>query len=107
MYGGIGADASHDAAHMTTGSAARKGDLPMFVRVRARASGAFVLVCTLLFVLVVAITPTGAAPLNTDAELKIVKAGYEAIRAHLYTDPDTALLLTNAQDEARKALDQP
>jgi carboxyl-terminal processing protease len=79
----------------------------MFVRVRARAYGALVLVCTLSSVLVVALTPTGAAPLDTNAELKIVKAGYDAIRAHLYTDPDTALLLTNAQDEARKALDQP
>lgn len=78
----------------------------MLAPVHARARIAFVLIvaCSLFFMLPA--TPTGAGPLDAEAELKIVKTAYDALRRNLYTDPDTTALLTNAQQEAQTALDQ-
>lgn len=83
-----------------------EGDRSMSAPVNARARIALVLVfaCSLLLALPAA--PTGAGPRDAEAELKIVKAAYDNLRKYLYTEPDTVALLTNAQQEAQKALDQ-
>jgi len=74
--------------------------------VNARARIALVLVFTCSLFLALPAAPTGATSLNIEAELKIVKTAYDAILKNLYTEPDTVALLTNAQQEAQKALDQ-
>lgn len=72
----------------------------------ARARIALVLFFTCALFLALPATPTGAGPVDAEAELKIVKAAYDALRRNLYTPPDTVALLTNAQQEAEQALDQ-
>ncbi len=78
----------------------------MAAPVNARARIALVLVFTCALFLALPATPTGAGPFDAEAELRIVKAAYDNLRKNLYTEPDTAALLTNAQQEAQKALDQ-
>ncbi|MHB8648532.1 MAG: S41 family peptidase [Thermomicrobiales bacterium] len=78
----------------------------MSTPVNARARIALVLVFTCSLFLALPAAPTGAGSLNTEAELKVVKAAYDALLKNLYTAPDTIALLTNAQQEAQKALDQ-
>lgn len=72
----------------------------------ARARVSLALVLALAFVLILPALPAGAAPLDSEAELKIVKSAYDNLRRNLYTDPDTVALLTSAQAEAQKAIDQ-
>src|SRR5690349_4512965 len=85
---------------------ARKVDRSMSAPVNARARIALVLVFTCSLFLALPAAPTGAAPLDTEAELRVVKAAYDNLRKYLYTEPDTVALLTNAQQAAQKALDQ-
>jgi carboxyl-terminal processing protease len=72
----------------------------------ARARVSLVLVFALTFLLILPAIPTLSAPLDAEAELKIVKSAYDNLRRNLYTDPDTIALLTSAQTEAQKALGQ-
>lgn len=74
--------------------------------VNARVRIALVLFFTCSLFLTLPATPTGAGPFDAEAELKVVKTAYDALRRNLYTEPDTVALLTNAQQEAQKALDQ-
>ncbi len=78
----------------------------MFAPVIARARVSLVLVFALTFLLVLPAIPTLSASLDVEAELKVVKSAYDNLRRNLYTDPDTIALLTSAQAEAQKALDQ-
>lgn len=78
----------------------------MFAPVIARARITLVLVFTLTLVLALPSVSTRAASLDSEAELRVVKAAYDNLRRNLYTEPDTIALLTNAQKEAQKALDQ-
>lgn len=78
--------------------------MPAPVIARARLSLALIFALTL--VLILPTIPAGAAPLDAEAELKVVKAAYDNLRKNLYSEPDTIALLTNAQAEARRALDQ-
>ncbi len=79
----------------------------MSAPVHARARLALVLVFTCsLFLALPAAPRSGATTPDAEAELKIVKAAYDNLRKNLYTEPDTVALLTNAQQEAQKALDQ-
>ncbi|MGI8687397.1 MAG: S41 family peptidase [Thermomicrobiales bacterium] len=78
----------------------------MSAPVHARARIALVLIFTCSLFLALPAAPTGAGPLDAETELKIVKAAYDTLRRNLYTEPDTVALLTNAQQEAQKALDQ-
>jgi len=78
----------------------------MSAPVNARARIALVLLFACSLVLALPAPPTGATSLNTEAELKVVKAAYDSIRKNLYREPDTAALLTNAHQEAETILDQ-
>ena len=78
----------------------------MVVRLVPRARASLALVWLLLFVIVVPITHTGAAPLDAEAELRVVKTAYDDIRTYYYTTPDTVALLTNAHAAAETALGQ-
>ncbi len=78
----------------------------MSAPVYARARIVLVLVFTCSLFLALPAAPTGAGPLDTEAELKVVKAAYDNLRRNLYTEPNTATLLTHAQQEAQKALNQ-
>jgi carboxyl-terminal processing protease len=78
--------------------------MPAPVNARARIALVLFFACSLFLALPA--TPTGAGPVDAEAELKIVKAAYDALRKNLYTPPDTVALLTNAQQEAQQALDQ-
>jgi len=78
----------------------------MAAPVNARARIALVLVFTCSLFLALPAAPGGAAPLDAEAELKVVKAAYDNLRRNLYAEPDTIALLTNAQQEAQKALVQ-
>lgn len=79
----------------------------MFVRTIARARIGVILLFTFSLLFVAApVAPTHAASLDAEGELRIVKAAYDSLRKNLYTEPDTVALLTNAQHEAQKVLDQ-
>ncbi len=78
----------------------------MSAPVYARARIVLVLVFTCSLFLALPAAPTGAGPLDTEAELKVVKAAYDNLRRNLYTEPNTVALLTGAQQEAQKGLDQ-
>ncbi len=78
--------------------------MPAPVNARARIALVLVFTCSLFFALPA--SPTGAGPFDAEAELKIVKAAYDNLRKNLYTEPDTVALLSNAQQEAQKTLDQ-
>ena len=78
----------------------------MFAPVIARVRVALVLVFAIALVLIPPTAASVAAPLTAEAELKVVKTAYDNLRKNFYTEPDTVALLTNAQTEAQKALDQ-
>lgn len=78
--------------------------MPAPVNARVRIALVFVFTCSLFLTLPA--TPTGAGPFDAEAELKIIKTAYDNLRKNLYTAPDTAALLTNAQQEAQKVLNQ-
>lgn len=71
----------------------------------ARPARAALLVWSLfVFVLAPAFPTVAAAPLDADAELKVIKTAYTDIFQFLYTTPDTTALLTNAHAEVEKQL---
>ncbi len=78
----------------------------MFAPVNTRTRITLLLLFSLALVLILPAAPAAAAPLNAEAELKIVKTAYDDLRKSLYTDPDAVAILTNAQQDAQKALDQ-
>lgn len=78
----------------------------MFAPVIARVRLSLVLVFALGLLLIPATAATVAAPLNAESELKVVKTAYDTLRKNYYAEPDTIALLTNAQAEAQKTLDQ-
>jgi carboxyl-terminal processing protease len=84
----------------------RKVEQVMLAPAIARARVSLVLVFALALLLVLPAIPAVSAPLDAEAELKIVKSAYDNLRRNLYTDPDTVALLTSAQNAAQKALDQ-
>jgi carboxyl-terminal processing protease len=96
----------HNSSGCSDSHLLRKVDQGMFAPVIARARLSLTLVFALTFLLILPAIPAVSAPLDAEAELKIVKSAYDNLRRNLYTDPDTIALLTNAQAEAQKALDQ-
>lgn len=72
----------------------------------SRARMVLVFLFTLSLVLAHPAAPAGAAAIDSEAELRVAKTAYDALRRNLYTEPDTVVLLMSAQREAQKALGQ-
>src|SRR6476661_6188545 len=84
----------------------RKAEPIMVAPLTPRSRAALTLVSVFVFLLVIPAVPAGAAPLDSETELRVAKTAYDDLRKNFYTDPDTVALLTDAQQEAQKALDQ-